>query len=94
MLKSGGPLVALDSATGKTLVAYEGMVPQEVLLTEGKLVISDLRQRVDVRDPVSGKALWSFKGGEPGRLRAGDGRLYLQAGQPRRGGRGKRSVST
>ena len=58
------PLSKLDAATGKTLKTYTGTPsPQEVLLTEGLLLIGSGKQVVAV-DPDSGLTKWQAEGNE------------------------------
>lgn len=79
VLKSKGPLVKLDAASGKTLHTYAGTAPDEVILVEGKLLLLE-RAKVRCLDAASGAEVWSQNAGKyDNRLAAAEGCVYVHA---------------
>jgi len=77
-LEPRGPVVALDTATGKVVRTYAGTGrPEQMILHEGKLIVSvwNRAQAVDVK---TGKVLWTSKG-KGGPMVLAEGNLYLFA---------------
>ena len=70
ILKQGGPLVALDAATGRIITTYDKAgSPEEVAYYKGNLVLGVLKGEYRLRgiyclDPVTGELRWKYlKGG-------------------------------
>ncbi len=59
VIESGGPLVAIDAATGKTLKTYDGPSPSEVLHHDGKLLLV-AKRGARCLAAADGRQLWSL----------------------------------
>jgi outer membrane protein assembly factor BamB len=80
VLEHNGPLVAMDAATGRTLITYqEAGSPNEVLFENDLLVLTGGKP-VRAVDPTSGKIIWqSNVSGE--RIIAGEEKVFVVSGQ-------------
>lgn len=77
VLRSRGPLVALDAATGDLLRTYEGSAPDEVILLDKRLFLLE-RNKVRCLDEASGNEVWAATAGRyENRMAAGGGRLIV-----------------
>lgn len=77
-LEPGGPLAALDAATGRTVWTTEKSLlgsPYDLLLHEGAVLVTE-GGTLSSLDPKTGVKKWSVKGG--GSLVAGEGRVFMQ----------------
>jgi outer membrane protein assembly factor BamB len=76
VLKPGGPLVALDPATGRTIVEYKDAPhPTQAVFISGVLLISGAGQLVAL--DVAGKLKWSHKE-NAANVMAADGKVFYQ----------------
>lgn len=77
VLRSRGPLVALDAATGDLLRTYEGSAPDEVILLDKRLILLE-RNKVRCLDEASGNEVWAATAGRyENRMAAGGGRVFV-----------------
>lgn len=82
---AGSSLVALDAASGKTILRYdEAGAPVEVLLDKDALLVTTDRS-VRALDAQTGKLLWSHDASSPRALVLADGRATFVEGAARKG---------
>jgi len=84
-IRKKATLVAVDAATGETLLKFaDARASEQVLIADGMLVTAD-RSSVRGHDTASGQLLWRYDAVSPRCVIAGDGRLYLIHGDSRKG---------
>jgi len=85
VVKEGGPLVALNAATGELVHTYEETEnPRRILCVSGSLVLS-LPEGLCCLDAESGAVKWKHEV-RPREFVAGDGRIFVHLNNAKRGG--------
>jgi len=79
VLKPGGPLTALDAATGRTVRAFDGAGSPTRVICHGSILVLSGRNWVCAIDPATGKPLWKSAGTALNPV-IGEGKLFFQPG--------------